>query len=136
MSYVRKSLGETEYVVKESGFPPLYHIGAWACLIFLGVVLVGVIIFVRSYIWMNVTEIALTDRRLIIKRGWIRRETLELPLSAIELVEVEQSFWGRIFGFGKLIISGSGTGQLTTPTIDRPIAFRKLLSEVRARGSQ
>src|SRR5579875_1606864 len=56
------------------------------------------------------TEIVVTDKRVIYKRGFISRRTVEMNISKIETVDVIQSIWGRIFGFGTLLIRGTGSG--------------------------
>ena len=50
-----------------------------------------------------VNELAMTNKRVISKRGFIRRDTSELKLSKLETIEIKQSIFGRIFGFGKII---------------------------------
>ena len=75
------------------------------------------------------TEIAITDRRVIHKWGWIKRGTEELNLSKVESVELHQSIIGRLLGFGKVVSAGTGIGLIETPPIDEPIAFKKALEE-------
>jgi uncharacterized membrane protein YdbT with pleckstrin-like domain len=70
------------------------------------------------------TEIAVTDRRIIFKRGFIRRYTIEMHLDKVESVDVDQSILGRIFNFGDILIRGVGVGIEPLHNIDSPIAFR------------
>ena len=49
-----------------------------------------------------------TNRRIIIKTGFIARNTFEMNLSKIESVNVDQSFMGRILGYGSMTIIGTG----------------------------
>ncbi|MEM8771290.1 MAG: PH domain-containing protein [Pseudomonadota bacterium] len=133
MGYVEKSLASDETVRKKARFHWSYHFFAWASLIVLGVIIIGVVIFVRMMIWMKTTEIAVTDRRLVIKRGWLSRSTEELSLNSVEEVNVRQGFWGRFLGFGQLKISGTGAGDLATPNIADPVGFRTAISDARSR---
>jgi len=130
--YVSKSLGTTETVLRRAGIPWTYHLQSWLSLLLLGVVLIGILIFVRMSIWISTTEFALTDRRVIYKTGWLSRKTEELALSSIEEVEVRQGFWGRAFGFGRLVLSGAGAGEVSSPPIADPVGFRAALSDARA----
>lgn len=132
MSYVEKSLAADETLVRKANFHWAYHVFAWASLILLGVILVGVIIFAWVMIWMTVTEIAVTDQRVLIKRGWLTRHTEELALQTIEEVNIDQGFWGRMLGFGKVTFGGSGSGEVKTPTIADPVGFRKAASDARS----
>lgn len=133
MGYVEKSLASGEEIRARARFHWTYHLFAWASLLILGVIIVGVIIFARMMIWMKTTEIAVTDRRLVIKRGWLSRSTEELSLNSVEEVNVRQGFWGRILGFGKLMISGTGAGDVNTPNIADPVGFRTAISDARSR---
>ena len=54
------------------------------------------------------TEIAVTNHRLIVKRGWLARSTDELQLKAIEQVNFQQGFLGRLFDFGSGDVHGTG----------------------------
>jgi uncharacterized membrane protein YdbT with pleckstrin-like domain len=70
------------------------------------------------------TEIAVTNRRIIYKRGFISRDTIEMQMDKVESVDVQQSVWGRILGYGDIIIRGVGVGIEPLKNIDSPIEFR------------
>ncbi len=70
------------------------------------------------------TEIAVTDRRIIYKRGFIRRHTIEMHLDKVESIDVDQSILGRILNYGDILIRGVGVGIEPLKNIDAPIAFR------------
>ena len=70
------------------------------------------------------TEIAVTDRRIIYKRGFIRRHTIEMHLDKVESIDVDQSIMGRILNYGDILIRGVGVGIEPLTNIDSPIAFR------------
>jgi len=76
------------------------------------------------------SEFVITNRRIIIKTGFISRETFEMNLSKIESVNVDQSVFGRIFNFGSITIIGSGGTRETFHKISRPLAFRKAFQEL------
>jgi uncharacterized membrane protein YdbT with pleckstrin-like domain len=84
-----------------------------------------VIYFVAEWIRIANIEIALTDRRLILKRGLFTRHTDELELSSVEAVNLDQSFWGRLFGFGRLSVHGTGDDAWLSPMIAAPLNFRR-----------
>ena len=70
------------------------------------------------------TEIAVTDRRIIYKRGFIRRHTIEMHLDKVESIDVDQSILGRVMNYGDILIRGVGVGIEPLKNIDSPIAFR------------
>ena len=65
---------------------------------------------INPLVWIVLwtTEIAVTNRRLIYKRGWIARRTEEINLRRIEEVNLKQGVLGRIFGWGRLRVHGTG----------------------------
>lgn len=73
------------------------------------------------------TEMAVTSRRLILKRGLIRRDTSEMPLNRVESVNIRQGILGRIFGFGDVIATGTGDSALAFSGIDAPLDFKKAI---------
>ena len=75
-------------------------------------------------------EFAITNKRIIVKTGLIQRHTLEMNLSKIESVNVDQSIMGRIFGYGTITIIGTGGTRESFPNIQRPMEFRKMFQEV------
>ena len=64
--------------------------------------------------WFNawITEIAVTDRRIIYKTGFIRRKTVEINMEKVESVDVNQSIGGRIFDYGTVFVHGTGEALL------------------------
>src|SRR4030043_611880 len=72
--------------------------------------------------WLS--EFVITNRRIIIKTGFIARNTFEMNLSKIESVNVDQSVMGRIFNFGSITIIGSGGTRETFHKISKPLEFR------------
>jgi uncharacterized membrane protein YdbT with pleckstrin-like domain len=82
-------------------------------------------VLLAAWIARMTTEIAVTSQRIIIKRGLIRRSTLEMNAGQIESVYVEQSIAGRLLGFGTVIIYGTGSGIEPIANVAAPLAFRK-----------
>jgi uncharacterized membrane protein YdbT with pleckstrin-like domain len=73
------------------------------------------------------TELAVTTRRVIAKFGFISRSTVELNLAKIESVRVEQTVTGRIFNYGSIIVTGTGSTMDPIPFIADPIRFRQAI---------
>ena len=70
------------------------------------------------------TEVAVTDKRIIYKRGFISRYTIEMHLDKVESVDVDQSILGRIFGYGDILVRGVGASLEPLRNIESPIEFR------------
>ena len=93
----------------------------------LGVVLTLVVI--ARMIRRATTEFGLTDKRLVIKSGWVTTNVEEMPLGKVEAIRVEQGIVGKLFGFGSLVAVGSGGTQRTYENIADPFGFYKRVQQ-------
>jgi uncharacterized membrane protein YdbT with pleckstrin-like domain len=71
---------------------------------------------------------AVTNHRVIYKRGFIRRHTVEMNMDKVETVDVDQSLLGRILGFGTIRVLGTGQGIETLNRIGSPILLRNAIT--------
>ena len=71
------------------------------------------------------TEIAVTDRRIILKRGLIRRDTIEINTPQVESVDVSQSILGRLLNYGTVIVRGTGGGLNPLAYVSAPLPLRR-----------
>jgi uncharacterized membrane protein YdbT with pleckstrin-like domain len=131
-SYIEQSLGANEKVVARARFHWWYSFKAWTALILLFWCIIGIVIFVQMMIRKHTTEIGITSSRFVEKTGLFTLHTNEITLHNIEGVRVEQSFWGRILGYGHLRIEGTGIDAVNMPDIADPIAFRAALETAKA----
>ncbi len=91
-----------------------------------GLILLVLALYLLGREWFQrwTTEIAITNRRIILKRGFIRRDTTEMHIEKVESVDVNQSFLGRMFDYGDVTVRGTGAGLETLRLIDAPLEFR------------
>ena len=129
-SYVEGALVKDERVVH------IGHISLWSLwhLIAFGVVLLpalglGLVFLAVAYVRYKSTELAVTTKRVIVKHGFIRRQTVEINLNKIESIQVDQGVLGRVFNFGSLVVAGTGTSHAPISGIAEPMAFRKAFIE-------
>ncbi len=125
-SYIEDALTQGETVVHTA------RISAWVLSgpILLGLVLlpafgVGLLFWLYAYIQYKATELAITNKRVLVKHGFIARQTIELSISKVESIRVDQTVMGRVLNYGSLVISGAGTAQEPVRGIAKPMAFRK-----------
>ena len=95
------------------------------------VFLLGVLSFAQMMVVKATTEIAITNNRLVYKRGLVARQVGEMSIDRIEGVNVLQSIFGRIFGYGHVAVRGMGVGEVVLPPIEDPIVFRKAIEKAR-----
>lgn len=97
---------------------------------FLAVIPVGIL--VSASVTIRTSELVITDRRVLIKVGFIQRHTFEMFISKIESVAVFQSMLGRVFDYGTVTIRGTGGSSESFATIAAPLQFRDAIQLVQS----
>jgi len=155
-----KSLGSYTAATLQANERPLHHttihwmalmgsvFGAALALIFIGpiamlaswkgfyvawlLLLIPLGILVAAAVGVKTSELVMTDRRVLIKVGFIRRHTFEMFISKIESVAVYQGMMGRIFNYGTVEIRGTGGSSESFSTIADPLQFRDAIQLVQS----
>lgn len=152
-SYIDSNLTSNERVVKEAQvswwsqwpyllFGGLFLLSSLGTLMgddagsFLGIFLLAAILLGVAIIRVLTTELALTNRRVIAKKGFIRRDTIELRLEKVEGLMVNQSIFGRLLNYGTVTVSGTGGIKTPIPFINNPTQFRMVVNEFLEDASQ
>jgi uncharacterized membrane protein YdbT with pleckstrin-like domain len=120
--YINNNLIKDEYLIYETKYHwILYFNHLISSLITLGV---------YPYLVSRFSEFGITNKRLIIKTGILSRRTLELNLSKIESVNVNQSLLGRMLGYGSIGVIGTGGTKEYFVSIKNPLEFRRKFQEL------
>ncbi len=129
-SYVESALIDGERVLY------LGRVSTWALFwpyLLLGVLLlpvvIGLFLLISAWIQKKTTELAVTNKRVIVKKGLIQRETVELNIHKIESVRVEQGVLARMFNYGTVVVAGGGNPVAPVERISDPMAFRRAFLE-------
>ena len=93
----------------------------------------GLVKFAQMMVTKVTTEIAITNNRLVYKRGLVARHVGEISIDRIEGVNVLQPVLGRIFNYGRVMVRGMGVGEVLLPPIEDPISFRRGIEEAKSR---
>ena len=134
MSYLEKSLTSGEEIKLTIN----YHWFAYVSVV--GFFLFGFIflpfsaffflVSLLSYLNIRFTEQGLTTKKSIVKKGVISVKTEELLITKTETVEMNQSVFGRIFGYGNVKLTGTGSSSLTFETVVDPLDVKKSIEEL------
>lgn len=73
------------------------------------------------------TELAVTNKKVIGKTGFISRVSIDLPLDKLESINIDQGVMGRILGYGRVSIRGVGGNNVSIPFIKQPLDFRRVV---------
>jgi uncharacterized membrane protein YdbT with pleckstrin-like domain len=86
---------------------------------------VGLVLLIPPWIDSISSEFAVTDKRVLVKVGLIRRHSLELLLQKVEGIGVDQTLLGRILGYGTITVVGTGGTKEAFRMISNPLEFRR-----------
>lgn len=129
MSYIDDSLIEGETILHRARVSWWSQFWLVALGVLLLVVVIGLFLLIGAWIRVRSTEIAITNRRVIAKFGFIKRDTVEINLEKVEALKVEQGFLGRMLNYGTVFISGAGTSVAPIKDIADPLVFRRKFME-------
>src|SRR5437588_12553372 len=127
-SYVARTLQSGE-MIKFTGQKSFIIYAGPIALLVSGLVIIPVlfsafIAFVWAWSLRQSTEIVITDRRVFGKWGVFSRSYIAQPLDKISSIKLEQGMLGRLFGYGTILMYGSGLSVTTIPTIAEVATFR------------
>jgi len=84
---------------------------------------IGLLILLVPYIKRQSSDFVVTNKRVMMKVGVFRTRSVELLLSKIEAIAVDQSLLGCMFGYGNIVVTGSGGTKDRSHTSRRRSAF-------------
>ena len=147
MGYIEKNLMENEKVVYSAQLHPIVY--TWPILLAIVALAVmaipmgedvnfviklaaGLVLLVIAFIWCvsinGGKQYVVTTRRLIFKRGIIKRTSMELLLRKCEGVKIEQSVMGRILNYGTVIVT-TGEASSSYSHIKSPLTFSTQINQ-------
>ena len=153
MGYLEKNLLPGETVDYRAHLHPIIFLqSGFFALVGLSFVVFGLVGTGVSYFWMLgaffllyaaivgigravhyvTSEFAVTNKRVVIKIGFINRKTLEMVLTKAETIRVDQSIAGRLLNYGTIVVTGTGGTNEPFTSIANPLEFRR---QVQARTS-
>jgi uncharacterized membrane protein YdbT with pleckstrin-like domain len=91
---------------------------------------IGVVVILSAVIRRRTTELVLTDRRIIMKRGLVSRDTVEINLAKVESLHVNQGLMGRMFNYGDVTVVGTGASLEPLLGISSPLELRKRMGSM------
>jgi membrane protein YdbS with pleckstrin-like domain len=90
---------------------------------------IALLLAISPWIERRTSEFAVTNKRVIVKVGWVQRRSIETLLMKVEGIEVLQGIWGRILNYGTIIITGTGGSKELFERIAAPLEFRRKVQE-------
>lgn len=91
--------------------------------------IVAVVMLIQAYLLYRFSEYGITNKRVVVKRGFILRQSVEIFISRIETTDVRQTILGRILNFGSIVVIGTGGTVDYFSNVVNPLHFRAMVQE-------
>lgn len=110
------------------GVSPLFFVLSALLVLAFGI---GLLFLLIIFISTKATELTITDKSCILKKGILSKKTSEIQHSDIKNIQIQQSFLQRIFKVGAISISSAGTGDIEIQAIGfkDPEGLKRLIKE-------
>jgi uncharacterized membrane protein YdbT with pleckstrin-like domain len=82
-----------------------------------------------SHIIRSNSEFVITNKRIIARSEVINKRSLDILLTKVEAIHIEQGFFGKIFNYGTIVITGTGGTKSVLKNIKNPLEFYKVVQE-------
>jgi hypothetical protein len=128
MAYLDESLAPGENIVARFA---LHWTAKWRLIVYLllAIPTFGIALLAAIYEWVRLRsiELGVTNRRVVRKTGIFSRQTEELRLASIETIDLHQSAWGRVLGFGNIVLTGRGESSMIFEQLARPLDAKRAI---------
>jgi uncharacterized membrane protein YdbT with pleckstrin-like domain len=91
---------------------------------------VGLVVLLAAIVKRMSSDFAVTNKRVMMKTGIFNTRSVELLLSKIEAIAVNQTLAGRMLGYGNIVVTGSGGTEEAFSDIQAPLEFRRAVQSV------
>ena len=126
MAYLDESLAPGESIVARF---QLHWTAKWRLIVFfvLAIPTLGLALLAALYEWLRLRAIeqGVTNRRVVRKTGIVSRTTEELRLASIETIDLHQSVWGRMLGYGDVVLTGRGESSMIFARLAAPLEAKR-----------
>jgi hypothetical protein len=128
MAYLDESLAPGESIVARFD---LHWTAKWRLYVYLllAIPTLGIALLAAVYEWLRLRsiEMGVTNRRVVRKTGIVSRETAELRLASIETIDLRQTTWGRVLGYGDVVLTGRGESAMVFQRLARPLDAKRAI---------
>lgn len=90
---------------------------------------VAFVMFTLASLYKRFLMLVLTDKRVFLRHGIIRVDTIQIRHSRIESVETERTIMGQLLGYAAVVIFGTGSRRTAIPFVADALEFRNELDQ-------
>jgi uncharacterized membrane protein YdbT with pleckstrin-like domain len=90
----------------------------------------GLLWSVLMWLTYQFSSLTIKEKQVILRTGILVRQTIDVPLSKIESIDIRQSIIGSLFKYGSLVITGTGGTRQSITYIARPLTCRRHIEQL------
>jgi uncharacterized membrane protein YdbT with pleckstrin-like domain len=94
-------------------------------------------IVIFTLFWLGMTwityyfsSLTIKQKQIILRTGMLVRKTVDIPLNKIESIDIRQTILGSIFGFGSIVIIGTGGTRHVINNLSKPLTCRRHIEQL------
>ncbi len=92
-------------------------------------ILVGGALLLLKLIAMNTNYLRLTNKRVYIKNGLLKKEEMDIRLDKLDGVNVVLPFFDRLLGCGDIAIRSTGSSKISFGPVEDPDRIRQAIAD-------
>ena len=83
-------------------------------------------------VWITYQYSSLTIKKtqVILRTGFLVRNTMDIPLNKIESIDIRRSLLGSLLQYGTLVITGTGGSRQLVNFLDKPLTCRRYIEQL------
>ncbi|EHL29565.1 PH domain-containing protein [Legionella drancourtii] len=95
----------------------------------------GLIVFALAWVFMTwvtyyFSSLTIKTNQVILRTGVVVRQTIDIPLSKIEAIDIRQSILGSIMKYGMVSITGTGGTRRVINYLHNPLTCRRYIEQL------
>tara|TARA_E500000178_G_C16581359_1_gene556203 strand:- start:18 stop:449 length:432 start_codon:yes stop_codon:yes gene_type:complete len=90
----------------------------------------GVVWFFLMWLTYHFSSLTIKKKQVILRKGILVRQTMDIPMTKIESIDIKQSIIGTLFQYGSLVITGTGGTQQWMTYVSKPLTCRRYVEEL------
>ncbi|KTD22181.1 transmembrane protein [Legionella lansingensis] len=91
---------------------------------------VALIWMIMTWVTYHFSSLTIKNKQVILRTGMLVRQTVDIPLSKIESIDIRQSVLGSILRYGSLVITGTGGTRHIINFLDNPLTCRRYIEQL------
>ena len=85
---------------------------------------------VLMWLTYQFSSLTIKEKQVILRTGILVRQTIDIPLTKIESIDIRQSLVGSLFQYGSLVITGTGGTRQWMTYIAKPLTCRRHIEQL------